>query len=77
MNELKLKLKYWRLRRAFNIKQLAKESGVSTSTIVKIEKTGYVPRGDVIKRLATSLNVPLDDMWEDVTPKRAATGVAA
>ena len=75
IKDLKLRLKYWRIRRAYNIKQLAKDSGVSSATIVRIEKEGYVPRGDVIKRLATALNVPIDDMWE--APKMAAAVVAA
>lgn len=75
--ELKLRLLYWRTRRALNVRELASKSKVSSTTIVRIEKGDYIPRTDVIRRLADALNVPLDDMWEEVKhPKRAAVKVA-
>lgn len=65
LKTLRLRLKYWRTRRAMNIRQLAVESKVSSATIVKIEKDHYVPRPDVINKLAKALNVTVDDLLVD------------
>jgi transcriptional regulator with XRE-family HTH domain len=73
LKTLRLRLKYWRTRRAMNIRQLVRESKVSSATIVKIEKEQhYVPRSDVINRLAKALNITVEDLVVDDSETRAA-----
>lgn len=75
---LKLRVQYWRTRRAMTIAELAERSKVSSATIVKIESKQHIPRMGVIRKLASALNVSLDDLWEIEKrhPKRAAAKVA-
>lgn len=75
---LKLRVQYWRIRRAMTINQLAKDSKVSSATIVKIENSSHVPRVEVIRKLANALEVSIEEMWEPERrhPKRAAAKVA-
>jgi transcriptional regulator with XRE-family HTH domain len=62
----RMNLKYWRTRRAFSIRQLALDAKVSSTTIVKIENDiNYIPRPDVINKLAKQLNVSVDDLLVD------------
>jgi transcriptional regulator with XRE-family HTH domain len=68
-----MNLKYWRTKRAINIRQLAKSAKVSSSTIVKIENNpGYIPRSDVINKLAKQLNISVDDLLVEEVSQIAA-----
>ncbi len=72
MKTLRLRLQYWRTRRVMTINKLAKKSHVSSSTIVKIENDPhYVPRPDVINKLAEHLNVSVDELLVDDEEKPA------
>lgn len=57
-------LKYWRLRRAMTIEELAKKTGMSTQTIVNIERHGNMPRPSTISRLAEALGITLEQLFE-------------
>ncbi len=62
---MKIKLKYWRERRAMSIRDLSKAAGVSSSTIVEAEKTGDAPRPNALKKLRDALEVTLDELIDD------------
>ncbi len=61
---MKVRLKYWRQRRALSIENLAEKANMSTQTLVNIEKYGKEPRPSTIRRLAEALEVSLDELIE-------------
>lgn len=61
---MRVKLKYWRQRRALSIEGLAKIAEMSTQTLVNIEKYGKEPRPSTIQRLAKALDVSIDELIE-------------
>jgi ribosome-binding protein aMBF1 (putative translation factor) len=65
LKTLRLKLEYWRTRRAMSINDLAKVANVSSATILKIENHRYMPRPKVVNRLAVALNISLDELLID------------
>lgn len=78
LKTLRVRLQYWRTRRAKTIRQLAKDAGVSSSTIVKIENNPHhMPRPDVINRLAQHLHVSVDELVVDDEEKPAVPVPAA
>jgi transcriptional regulator with XRE-family HTH domain len=62
---MKINLKYWRMRKAMTIRDLVETSKVSSQTIVNIEKYGRMPQPAVIKKLATALGVPIEDLIQE------------
>lgn len=62
---MKLRLQYWRKRRAMSIRALAKEAKVTTQTIVNLEKQRQDPQPTTIQVLAKALNVTIDDLIEE------------
>jgi transcriptional regulator with XRE-family HTH domain len=62
---LRVALKYWRTRRGMSIERLAKEAGVSTITIQRIEKENRMPRPDVLERLTKGLDVSMEELVVD------------
>lgn len=65
LKNLRLRLEYWRTRRALGVHQLAQKAKVSTATIAKIENNHYVPRPNVIRKLASALEVSVDELVVD------------
>ena len=59
-----VRLKYWRTLRALSIEDLAKQAGMSTQTIVNIEKYGKFPRPATLRKLSSTLGVSLDELVE-------------
>jgi len=59
---MKVKLKYWRKRRALSIEDLASKAKMSTQTIVNIEKYGTEPRPSTLRKLAETLGVTIDEL---------------
>ena len=59
---MKVRLKYWRTRRALSVDGLAEKAHVSTQTIVNIEKYGKEPRPTTIRKLAAALEVSIDEL---------------
>jgi transcriptional regulator with XRE-family HTH domain len=66
---MKMNLKYWRQKRALAIRDLAAKSGVSTSTIIDVEKTERLPKPNVIRRLATALDIEVSELLVDGEPE--------
>jgi transcriptional regulator with XRE-family HTH domain len=56
------KLIFARLRSVMTTRELSKASGVSTSTINKIEKGYVVPNPITISKLAVALNIPIEEL---------------
>lgn len=70
---LRMRLKYWRTRRAMNIRTLSVNAKVSSATIVKIEKnSSYIPRADVINSLANALSISVDELLVDEVEENKA-----
>lgn len=65
LKPLRLKLEYWRTRRAMSMKALAEKANVSSTTILKIENHRYMPRPDVVNRLALALDIGVDELVVD------------
>lgn len=59
-----LRLKYWRTRRALSIDDLAARAGMSTQTIVNLEKDRQPARPRTIQKLADALAINVDDLLE-------------
>lgn len=62
---MKVNLKYWRMRKALTMRDLVAISGVSTQTIVNIERYGHMPQPLVIKKLSAALGVSIEDLIQD------------
>lgn len=74
---LRMRLAYWRKRRAFSIRSLAKEASVSSATIVKIEKdSSYIPRSDVVRSLANALSIEVGELLVDESEEKATVPAA-
>jgi transcriptional regulator with XRE-family HTH domain len=65
-NELGKRVTEERLRRGMSQEDLAGESLLSLRTIQRIESGQTTPRGDTLKRLATALKIPVEDLidWD-------------
>jgi transcriptional regulator with XRE-family HTH domain len=68
---LAIKIKDLRNRKAFSQEQLAEESNLSLRTIQRIEKGESIPRGDTLVKLTQALGVTPDDLleWEIIEDK--------
>jgi transcriptional regulator with XRE-family HTH domain len=62
---MKLRLKYWRERRAMSIRKLSEVAKVTTQTIVNLEKQRQAPQPSTIQDLAKALNITIDDLIDD------------
>ena len=62
---MKMRLQYWREKRFLSIRQLAVRSGVHANTIVDIEKGRRWPKEETMQKLASILEVTLDQLTED------------
>src|SRR5215216_6835007 len=61
-NDLGKRVTEERLRRGMSQEDLAGESLLSLRTIQRIESGQTTPRGDTLKRLATTLKIPVEDL---------------
>lgn len=59
-----------RTRAGLSREKLAAETNVSTSTIVRLERTDALPNVNALVRIATRLDVPVADLLP--TPEAAA-----
>lgn len=57
-------LREWRLARLYGVRDLAKQSGVSTKTIVQVEHGRQLPRLQTIRRLSEALDVEPTEVEE-------------
>ena len=72
-NNLRMRLGYWRKRKAFSIRKLAETANVSSATIVKIEKnSAYIPRSEVVHNLANALSISVDELLVDESEEQSA-----
>lgn len=62
---MKLRLKYWRERRAMSVRRLAELAKVTPQTIVNAEKGRRTAHPTTVESLAKALNVSIDDLIED------------
>ena len=60
--ELSKKIKELRTRKGLSQEELSEESGLSLRTIQRIENGETEPRGDSLKKLATSLGASPDEL---------------
>jgi transcriptional regulator with XRE-family HTH domain len=65
LKTLRLRLEYWRTRRALSVRQLAQKAKVSSATIAKIENDHYVPRPNVTRKLAGALDISIAELVVD------------
>jgi len=63
-NELAKKIKELRTLKGFSQEELSEESGLSLRTIQRIENGETEPRGDSLKKLASTFNVSPDDITD-------------
>lgn len=67
--ELAKQVQKLRKKRGLSQELLAEESGLNLRTIQRIESGTSEPRGDTLKRLATSLNVSTDEIMDEAIIK--------
>lgn len=65
LGTLRVRLKYWRTRRALSVTDLAQLAKVSNVTIIKIEKEGRLPRPKVVHKLLVALDITLEELMVD------------
>ena len=56
------KLKNLRISKGFSQEQLCESSGISVRTIQRIESGKSLPNGDTLKKIATALEEPVDNL---------------
>jgi len=63
------------MKRALSQQELTDLSGVSKANISRIETGLQAPRAATVRRLATALNVPTEDLilWGEEPPNRMST----
>lgn len=59
-------VRYWRGKLGIRQLELSSMTGVSTSTIVAVERYGYVPSEDVRHRLSKALGIAVDLLWPNI-----------
>jgi transcriptional regulator with XRE-family HTH domain len=62
MNTIGNKIKYYREKNRLTMSKLAELSGVSQSTISLIESGQRIPNSKTLERLASALNISLDEL---------------
>jgi transcriptional regulator with XRE-family HTH domain len=60
---VQLRLKEWRERRGFSIRQLAEQAGVSHVTVVRIEQGRMSPTVALLEKLAGALGISVRDFF--------------
>jgi transcriptional regulator with XRE-family HTH domain len=63
--DVKLRVKYWRERRAMSVRRLAETAKVTPQTIVNAEKGRRNTHPTTIENLAKALNISIDELIED------------
>jgi DNA-binding XRE family transcriptional regulator len=57
------KLRYLRSAKRMSLRELAVEAGISTSTLVAVEKYSYLPSQDIRTRIAVALGIRESLIW--------------
>lgn len=57
------KIKELRIKKGFSQEELAGKSGLSVRTIQRIENNDTIPRGESLQRIATALQVKIEDFF--------------
>jgi transcriptional regulator with XRE-family HTH domain len=65
-NEMPNKLREIRQAQGVPFLGLAVRARVSTATLSMIERFDYIPRGELQRRLADVLGVPIDTIWPEL-----------
>lgn len=65
MSSPKLRLKEILEERGISAYRLAKDSGIDISLIHQYKHNRRVPRADNLRKIAKTLNVPMDDLFVD------------
>lgn len=58
------KVEYWRTRRGMSVSELARRSGISRQTVIRLERDrGANTNMNTIVSMARALEVPVDDLF--------------
>ncbi len=58
------KVEYWRTRRGMSVSELARRSGISRQTVIRLERDrGANTNINTIVSMARALEVPVDDLF--------------
>jgi putative transcriptional regulator len=61
---MKNKVEYWRTRRGMSVSELARRSGISRQTVIRLERDrGANTNMNTIVSMARALEVPVDDLF--------------
>ena len=67
--DLGVVLQYWRLKRGLTLEQLAQRSGVSASSLRRLERGTQGPRTSTTLALARALNCPVGELLQLPVPR--------
>jgi len=65
-----IRLRYWRDRRGYSVRELARRARVTYVTVVRIENGHTSPTVDMLEKLAKALNVNVRDFFPSPTSAR-------
>lgn len=67
---IKMLVKQMRWEKNYTLRELERMTGVSHSTLSKIENEGIMPRVDTLCAIARGLGVPVTDLFVDTRGKK-------
>jgi transcriptional regulator with XRE-family HTH domain len=65
-----VRLKHWRERCGFSVRELARLAGVGYVTIVRIENGHASPTVDMLEKLAAALGIEVRDFFPSTTKRK-------
>jgi transcriptional regulator with XRE-family HTH domain len=65
-------LRYWRERRGYSVRELARRAGVGYVTVVRIENKQISPTVAMLEKLAKALEIELRDFFPAPKNRRRA-----
>lgn len=68
------KIKQFRKAKRITQHELGVKCGMLDSAIGRIENSKGIPRNDTLTKIAAALNVPLEELYPDESPNKAAAG---
>ena len=60
---VRLRLREWREKRGYSVRELAERAGVSYVTVVRIEGGKFSPTVALLEKLAKALGIPVRDFF--------------
>ena len=67
---MRIRLREWRIKRRYSLRDLAKRAGVAPMTVFRIEDGRHSPTVAVLEKLARALHVHITDFFPHPSRRR-------